>query len=57
MKRTRERFSVSLASGETLRGDIAFSGAPSGLAIVYVHGFGSHRGGEKSIALEAACAA
>ncbi len=57
MKRTRERFSVSLSSGETLRGDIAYTGAPSGLAIVYVHGFGSHRGGEKSLALESACSA
>ena len=57
MKRTRERFSVSLASGETLRGDIAYTGAPAGLAIVYVHGYGSQRNGEKSQALESACAA
>ncbi|QVL31845.1 alpha/beta fold hydrolase [Telmatocola sphagniphila] len=56
MKRSRESYSVSLASGETLRGDISYNGSPSGMAIVYVHGLGSFRGGEKSQALEDACA-
>lgn len=54
--RTRERFSVTLATGEQIRGLISFTGSPSHLAIVYVHGFGGHCGGDKSLALEEACA-
>ena len=44
---------IQLPTGDTLRGDLR---SGSGRAIVYVHGFGSHRGGEKSVALAAECA-
>jgi uncharacterized protein len=52
---TRERWAVRLATGEQLRGAISFTERPGTDAIVYVHGFGSHRQGEKSLALEDAC--
>jgi uncharacterized protein len=44
---------LRLPSGEMLRGDFRSAAPP---AVVYVHGFGSHRGGEKAAALAAACA-
>ncbi|HKB03188.1 MAG TPA: alpha/beta fold hydrolase [Gemmataceae bacterium] len=45
---------VPLPGRESLRGDLR-PGGPSDLAIVYVHGFGSHRGGEKAVSLAAEC--
>jgi uncharacterized protein len=39
---------LELPGGETLRGDFRPHGP---MAVVYVHGFGSHRGGEKAAAL------
>jgi pimeloyl-ACP methyl ester carboxylesterase len=47
-----EDVQVRLRSGEALRGDV-IPGARPDVAIVYVHGFGSHRGGEKAAALAA----
>jgi alpha-beta hydrolase superfamily lysophospholipase len=38
-----------------LVGDLSFAQAPGDWAVVWVHGFGSRRGGEKSQAVEAAC--
>src|SRR5262249_52318472 len=47
---------VRLASGEILRGDIRPGDNSDGIAVLYVHGFGSRRDGEKSEALADACA-
>ena len=44
---------IPLPAGDVLRGDLR---PGSGRAVVYVHGFGSHRGGEKALALAAECA-
>jgi pimeloyl-ACP methyl ester carboxylesterase len=44
---------IPLPAGDVLRGDLR-PGADR--AVVYVHGFGSHRGGEKALALAAECA-
>jgi pimeloyl-ACP methyl ester carboxylesterase len=46
---------IRLPSGEFLRGDLKLADAPSDFAVVYVHGFGSHRGGEKACALADEC--
>ncbi len=54
--RTHEPIEITLATGETVRGDLYFTGSPGESAIVFVHGFASNRRGEKSQALEAACA-
>src|SRR5262245_15807295 len=47
---------IPLPSGEVVRGDFAPGAGATDIAVVYVHGFGSHRGGEKAIALAAECA-
>jgi uncharacterized protein len=44
---------IPLPNGDVLRGDLSPGSDP---AVVYVHGFGSHRGGEKALALAAECA-
>ncbi len=54
--RVQESYRVALDSGEALAASLAFTGSPGGWAVLYVHGFGSSRFGEKSSALEAACA-
>jgi pimeloyl-ACP methyl ester carboxylesterase len=48
-----EPVEIHLSSGDTLRGEVR---PGSGRAVVYVHGFGSHRGGEKAVALADECA-
>lgn len=48
-----EPVEIQLHTGEVLRGDLR---PGSERAVVYVHGFGSHRGGEKALALADACA-
>lgn len=53
--RIHEPFSVQLNAAETLRGDLSFTGQVGEHAIIYVHGFGSHRRGEKVLALAAEC--
>lgn len=45
-----------LGSGEMLRGEFRPGSSSAGMAVVYVHGLGSRRDGEKSAALAAACA-
>lgn len=47
--------SVPLSAGGCLVGTYC-PGAPSDFAVVWVHGFGSHRGGEKAAAIGAECA-
>lgn len=46
---------VSLTSGGTLIGTYLAGAAPSDFAVVWVHGFGSHRGGEKARAVADEC--
>ena len=48
-----EHVEIRLSTGEILRGDLCPGAGPT---VVYVHGFGSHRGGEKVLALAGACA-
>jgi alpha-beta hydrolase superfamily lysophospholipase len=50
-----ESVRIPLPDGE-LAGDVSFSQSKTDFALVWVHGFGSHRGGEKAQALRAACA-
>ncbi len=52
--REHERVRVA-GAGVELVGDLRYTGAPGPFAVVWVHGFGSHRGGEKAQAMEAAC--
>lgn len=54
--RTHEPIEITLVTGETVRGDLNFTGSPGENAVVFTHGFASNRRGEKSQALEAACA-
>lgn len=54
--RQHEPIDIRLATGESLRGDLRFTDAPGDHAIVFIHGFASRRDGEKSVALEVACA-
>jgi pimeloyl-ACP methyl ester carboxylesterase len=53
MDRTFSPVEIQLPAGDVLRGDLHLG---SGRAILYVHGFGSHRGGEKARALAGECA-
>jgi pimeloyl-ACP methyl ester carboxylesterase len=55
-ERKREEIRLNLSSSEWLQGTWSYTEPRPDFALVYVHGFGSHRGGEKSEALEAACA-
>jgi pimeloyl-ACP methyl ester carboxylesterase len=48
-----EPVEIRLTTGDILRGEVR---PGSGQAVVYVHGFGSHRRGEKALALADACA-
>jgi uncharacterized protein len=47
---------VRIGSGDILRGDFRPGDDSGGMAVLYIHGFGSRRDGEKSVALAAACA-
>jgi uncharacterized protein len=47
-----EPVEIPLPTGDVLRGELR---PGSGRAVVYVHGFGSHRGGEKALALATEC--
>jgi pimeloyl-ACP methyl ester carboxylesterase len=56
MNPTIEPFEIpATAPGEVIRGHFV-PGAIRHFAVVYVHGLGGHRGGEKSAALQAECA-
>lgn len=46
---------LSLDATDTLSGDYLPSISHGGFAVVWVHGFGSHRGGEKAAAVRAEC--
>jgi pimeloyl-ACP methyl ester carboxylesterase len=55
--RTHELVSLPVPAGGVLRGDFyATGGKPSESALLFVHGFGSLRRGEKASAFEEACA-
>jgi alpha-beta hydrolase superfamily lysophospholipase len=47
---------LPLPEGGALQGYLSYHGQPGPDAVLYVHGFGSTRGGAKSEALETACA-
>lgn len=49
-----EAVSIPFSGGE-LRGDLSFAQVPGPWGVLWIHGFGSHRGGEKAQAVEAAC--
>jgi pimeloyl-ACP methyl ester carboxylesterase len=55
-KRHSDSLRLQLPGGGALQVGISFSDEHSDLAVVYVHGFGSTRVGQKADALEAACA-
>src|SRR5437588_626484 len=54
--RRQESTSLPLPVGGTLQVYISYTESPREEAVVYVHGFGSTRTGEKPLALEHACA-
>jgi abhydrolase domain-containing protein 10 len=54
--RQLEPVRVALPAGGFLQGGLSYRDEPADWAVVYVHGFGSVRDGEKGQALEAACA-
>ncbi|HEV3256574.1 MAG TPA: alpha/beta fold hydrolase [Gemmataceae bacterium] len=54
--RQHDAISLPVPAGGTLRGHLSYHHKPGRWAVLYVHGFGSVRGGEKAVALEAACA-
>jgi pimeloyl-ACP methyl ester carboxylesterase len=56
MPRRSEKVGLPLTAGGELQAYLSYSGEPSSMAVVYVHGFTSTRGGEKAGALEKACA-
>ncbi len=51
----RNSIAIPVAGGEALAGDYDPSATPGGLAVLWLHGFGSHRGGEKSAAVREEC--
>ncbi|MCS6976840.1 MAG: lysophospholipase [Gemmatales bacterium] len=53
--RRRETVRLNLPDGHWLEGDWSHETDPGSFAVVFVHGFRSVRGGEKSQAVEAAC--
>jgi len=55
--RTRETVKLPLLGSDYLSGDWSYTDKPHEFAVLCVHGFGSHRGGEKVQAVEAECAA
>ena len=54
--RAEERLSLALADGGFLQGELSHGPTIGPAAVVFVHGFGSTRNGEKAAALEAECA-
>lgn len=54
--RRQESVRLPLLSGGAVQVGVSYPQAPGAWAVLYVHGLGSTRSGEKSIALEAACA-
>src|SRR5262245_22512540 len=56
MVRRAEVIRLPCPAGGEIEAHLSYADRPAGRAVVYVHGLGSVRGGEKSRALEAACA-
>src|SRR5205823_2932316 len=54
--RHANEFRLTLAGDEQLAAYVSYTQEPGESAVVYVHGLGSTRGGEKARALEQACA-
>jgi alpha-beta hydrolase superfamily lysophospholipase len=54
-ERRRESPRLPLPGGGFLQGTLSHPGRPGAAAVLYVHGFGSVRGGRKAMALERAC--
>ena len=54
--RRKETLDLNLPGGGRLQGDLSYTGAPAPWGALYVHGLGSTRAGEKTQAVEAACA-
>jgi pimeloyl-ACP methyl ester carboxylesterase len=54
--RSDELLRLPAGTGGFLQGHLSHSGEPGDRAVLYVHGFGSARSGEKGVALEASCA-
>jgi pimeloyl-ACP methyl ester carboxylesterase len=54
--RTRETLDLDHPEGGRLAGDLSYDGTPSSWAVLYAHGLGSTRHGEKTQAVEEACA-
>jgi len=54
--RQHEAISLPVPAGGTLRGHLSYGAEPGRWTVLYVHGFGSVRDGEKAMALEADCA-
>src|SRR5437868_3976202 len=52
---TVDAVSVSVPGRGRLAGDYQAGRTAGGFAVVWVHGFGSHRGGEKAAAVRAEC--
>jgi alpha-beta hydrolase superfamily lysophospholipase len=56
-ERKTENLELTMPDGQILRGVYSFSSVDnSSPVVIFAHGFGSVRGGEKSVALEAECA-
>jgi alpha-beta hydrolase superfamily lysophospholipase len=55
MPRRQESLRLPVPDQGDLRGHLSYTDRPGDRAVLYVHGFGSVRGGEKARALEAAC--
>jgi pimeloyl-ACP methyl ester carboxylesterase len=56
LERHEETLTLTLPNGGWLKGDLSFSGRVGSWAVLFVHGFGGHRRGEKALAVQAACA-
>jgi pimeloyl-ACP methyl ester carboxylesterase len=55
-ERRTETPQLPLEGGGAICGTLSYAGAAGAAAVVFVHGFGSTRTGEKAAAVEAACA-
>ncbi|HZS09843.1 MAG TPA: alpha/beta fold hydrolase [Blastocatellia bacterium] len=54
--RQSESIELTMPDGQLIRGTLSFAGAEARApSVIFVHGFGSTRGGEKAVALEAEC--
>lgn len=57
IERKRETLALTMPDGAVVRGELSFAEADARVPVViFAHGLGSVRGGEKAVALEAECA-